>query len=77
MQEAFHTFDFRGLRCPLPVLKARKALKALAPGTHVRILVTDPGAPADFQDFCALTGHDWGGVEALADHSSLTLRLTS
>ncbi len=67
--------DLRGLRCPLPVLKARKAVKAMAPGTRVTILVTDPSAPADFQDFCQIAGHTWHGVEALADHSVLTLRL--
>lgn len=72
MQE---TLDFRGLRCPLPVLKARKAVKAMAAGTQVAILVTDPSAPQDFQDFCNLTGHEWGGMEALADHTRLTLRL--
>ncbi len=69
--------DLRGLRCPLPVLKARKALKAMAPGTRVTILVTDPSALADFQDFCHVTGHTWQGVEPLANHSVLTLRLKS
>lgn len=72
MQE---TLDLRGLRCPIPVLKARKAFKALEPGTVVTILVTDPSAPNDFQDLCSVTGHDWQGMEALADHSRLTLRL--
>lgn len=74
MQE---TLDFRGLRCPLPVLKARKALKAMAAGTQVTVLVTDPSAPQDFQDFCQITGHEWQGMEGLADHNRLTLRLKS
>ncbi len=72
MQE---TLDLRGLRCPLPVLKARKAVKAMAAGTEVTVLVTDPSAPDDFQDFCTITGHEWLGVEALDDHTRLTLRL--
>ena len=67
--------DLRGLRCPLPVLKARKAFKAMDPGTEVAVLVTDPSAPADFQDFCAVTGHTWIGIETLEDHNRLTLRL--
>ena len=71
------TLDLRGLRCPLPVLKARKALKVMAPGTQVQILITDSSAPGDFQDFCAVTGHQWLGIETLADHSRLFLRLTS
>ena len=50
-------FDFRGYRCPLPVLKARKVLKGIAPGTSVRFLVDDPKAPNDFRDFATITGH--------------------
>ena len=72
MQE---TLDLRGLRCPLPVLKTRKAVKALAPGTEVKILVTDASAPEDMQDFCAVTGHEWLGMESLEDHMALGLRL--
>lgn len=48
--------DAKGLRCPLPVLKARKALKDVPPGGVLRILATDPGAPKDFVAFCATTG---------------------
>jgi tRNA 2-thiouridine synthesizing protein A len=49
--------DARGLRCPLPVLKARKALKDLAAGEILQILATDPGAVKDFEAFCRTTGH--------------------
>jgi tRNA 2-thiouridine synthesizing protein A len=52
------TFDFRGLRCPLPVLKANKALKAIGPGEAIRILATDPAAPKDFRAFCEAAGHE-------------------
>jgi tRNA 2-thiouridine synthesizing protein A len=55
MSEAL--LDARGLSCPLPVLKARKRLKAMAPGERLRVLATDPKAPADFRAFCAETGH--------------------
>jgi tRNA 2-thiouridine synthesizing protein A len=48
--------DAKGLRCPLPVLKARKKLKEVAPGGLLRILATDPGAPQDFVAFCETTG---------------------
>ncbi len=48
--------DARGLKCPLPVLKARKALKEVAAGGLLRVLATDPGAPADFEHFCRTTG---------------------
>ncbi|HLJ63921.1 MAG TPA: sulfurtransferase TusA family protein [Stellaceae bacterium] len=49
--------DARGLRCPLPVLKARKAIRDLHPGQELRILATDPGASKDFAHFCETTGH--------------------
>ena len=48
--------DTKGLKCPLPVLKARKALKEVAPGGTLRVLATDPGAVKDFQHFCQTTG---------------------
>jgi tRNA 2-thiouridine synthesizing protein A len=48
--------DTKGLKCPLPVLKARKALKEVAPGGLLRVLATDPGATKDFVHFCAATG---------------------
>ena len=49
--------DARGLKCPLPVLRARKAIQGLAPGAVLHILATDPGSVRDFQAFCAATGH--------------------
>jgi tRNA 2-thiouridine synthesizing protein A len=49
--------DARGLKCPLPVLRARKAIQGLAPGEVLHVLATDPGSVRDFQAFCAATGH--------------------
>lgn len=49
--------DARGLKCPLPVLKARKAMKALSPGERLVVLASDPSAPQDFRSFCETTGH--------------------
>src|SRR6266852_543607 len=48
--------DATGLLCPLPVLKARRALKPLPPGAVLEVLATDPGAVKDFEHFCATTG---------------------
>ena len=50
------TLDATGLLCPLPVLKARRALKPLAAGAILEILATDPGATKDFEHFCQTTG---------------------
>lgn len=50
------TLDAKGLKCPLPVLKARRAMKELAAGDILEILATDPGAVQDFVEFCKTTG---------------------
>lgn len=49
--------DARGLLCPLPVLKARKRLAALAPGAVLRVWASDPMAAVDIPHFCAEAGH--------------------
>lgn len=49
--------DARGLLCPLPVLKARKAMKALAPGQVLRLLATDPAAVLDVPHYAAESGN--------------------
>ena len=48
--------DARGLSCPLPVLRARKAMRGLAPGAMLRLLATDPGAVRDVAAMCDATG---------------------
>jgi tRNA 2-thiouridine synthesizing protein A len=55
---ADQTLDAKGLNCPLPILKAKKALTAMAPGATLEVLATDPGAVKDFQAFARTTGHE-------------------
>jgi tRNA 2-thiouridine synthesizing protein A len=50
--------DTRGLSCPLPVLRARKAMQKLAPGALIRVLATDPGTVKDMKAFCRASGHE-------------------
>jgi tRNA 2-thiouridine synthesizing protein A len=50
--------DVKGMNCPLPVLKANRALRGMAPGERLRVLATDRAAVADFHAFCRETGHD-------------------
>ena len=50
--------DARGLLCPLPVLKARKRLMALAPGQVLRVVADDPAAQIDIPHFCSEQGHE-------------------
>jgi tRNA 2-thiouridine synthesizing protein A len=52
------TLDARGLKCPLPILKARKALNDILPDGKLVVLTTDPGSVADFAAFCRATGHE-------------------
>jgi tRNA 2-thiouridine synthesizing protein A len=50
------TLDARGLKCPLPVLLAKKALKSVPGGGVLEVLATDRGADADIVDLCEITG---------------------
>ena len=50
--------DTRGLNCPLPILKAKKALATLQSGNVLNVLSTDPGSVRDFQAFARQTGHE-------------------
>jgi len=50
--------DARGLNCPLPILRAKKALTDMSAGQVLKILATDPGSVKDFQAFCKQTGHE-------------------
>ena len=49
--------DVKGMSCPLPVLRANRALRGLEPGARLRVLATDRAAVADFQAYCRETGH--------------------
>ena len=50
--------DARGLNCPLPILRSKKALTDMQPGETLKIVATDPGAMKDFQAFAKQTGHE-------------------
>jgi tRNA 2-thiouridine synthesizing protein A len=57
------TIDTKGANCPIPILKAKKAIGEIPVGGTLEILATDPGAVADFQAFTRQTGHE------LVEHS--------
>ena len=50
--------DARGLACPLPILRTKKALATLNSGQVLHIIATDPGSVKDFQAFCRQTGNE-------------------
>ena len=50
--------DTKGMNCPIPIVKTKKALKKLEVGDEVRVEATDPGSVADFNAFCRSTGNE-------------------
>ncbi len=58
MTMEFHKeLDARGLNCPLPILKAKKALSEMSSGEILRVVATDPGSVRDFSAFARQTGN--------------------
>ncbi|MFL2813481.1 MAG: sulfurtransferase TusA family protein [Candidatus Puniceispirillales bacterium] len=51
------SFDFRGLKCPLPVLKTKRALKEVKEGEIIAVLADDPAANLDLKHFCEVSGN--------------------
>jgi tRNA 2-thiouridine synthesizing protein A len=59
--------DARGLNCPLPILRTKKALTDMGSGQVLKIMATDPGAVKDFQAFCKQTGNALLSSDTLGD----------
>lgn len=71
---AAKTLDTTGLSCPLPVLKSRRAMQALKPGGILEVLATDPAAPKDVLDFCAVGGHEMMAASEAAGVCTMRIR---
>lgn len=56
------TLDARGLSCPMPLLKTKKAMKGMKSGQIIEVLGTDPGSKKDLPDFAKKSGNEWLGV---------------
>jgi tRNA 2-thiouridine synthesizing protein A len=67
MSETTHSLDARGLNCPLPILKTKKAIAALSQGDILEVTATDPGSVKDLDSFCSQTGHEMVASEQLGD----------
>ncbi len=61
------TIDTRGLSCPLPVLKVRKVMRSIEPGSAVQVLATDPLADQDLRAYCEASGCAFLSVDKLVD----------
>ena len=59
--KADETLDCRGLVCPMPVLKTKKAMNTMKSGQILEILGTDPGTKNDLPSFASRTGHEYMG----------------
>ncbi|MFN4283956.1 MAG: sulfurtransferase TusA family protein [Alphaproteobacteria bacterium] len=57
-REPAERLDLTGLKCPLPVLRTNKALRALGPGAVIEVTADDPATAKDFPAYCATAGHD-------------------
>ncbi len=66
--------DVKGLKCPMPLLKAKKALNDLDAGALLRVIATDPGSERDFETFSAQSGHALLSFERQADEFIYLLR---
>lgn len=67
-------FDARGLNCPLPILKAKKALTDMSSGQVLRIIATDPGSVKDFEAFSKQTGNQLLSQTATANEFTFFLK---
>lgn len=65
-----HVLDARGLNCPLPILRTRKALSALTAGETLKVISSDPGSIKDISSFCQQTGDEL--LENFTDQAEFT-----
>lgn len=73
MSDYTQELDASGLNCPMPILRAKKALKELNPGDVLRIIATDPGSVKDFEAFAKQTGNEL--LESTEEDGSFYYRL--
>ena len=66
--------DARGMKCPLPILKAKKALNDMQTGEVLRVIATDPGSVRDFNAFARQTGNELLSHAELDDEFTFFLR---
>ncbi len=70
--------DVRGLACPLPILRAKKALSGMVDGQILKVVATDPESPKDFAVFCRQTRNELLSSQSSTDeHTFLIRRVTT
>jgi len=73
MSDFTEELDASGLTCPLPIIRAKKALTKLESGDVLKIISTDPGSVKDFESFAKQTGNEL--LESSTDDDSFVFRL--
>lgn len=73
MSDFTKELDASGLNCPMPILRAKKALKELNSGDVLRVIATDPGSVKDFEAFAKQTGNEL--LESVEEGGSFVYRL--
>lgn len=73
MSDVTKELDTSGLNCPMPILRAKKALKDLQPGDILQVTATDPGSVKDFEAFAKQTGNEL--LESTTEGESFIYRL--
>lgn len=73
MSDFDQDLDVRGLNCPLPIIKARKAINTMDAGQVLRVTATDPGSVKDFEAFAKQTGNEL--LESTEGNGEFTFRL--
>ncbi len=66
--------DARGLNCPLPILRAKKAINKLEAGQVLKIVATDPGSVKDFEAFCNQTGNELIATSEASDEFTFFIK---
>ncbi|MCR4346305.1 MAG: sulfurtransferase TusA family protein [Sulfuricaulis sp.] len=74
MSATAQELDARGLNCPLPILRAKKALNGLQQGEVLSVRATDPGSVKDFDAFCKATGNELVSSEQSSDEYVFQIR---
>lgn len=75
MNDVNQELDARGLNCPLPILRAKKAIAGMAAGEVLKIVATDPGAVKDFEAFCRQTGNELLRSQSTGDGFEFLIRI--
>jgi len=74
MSEFNEELDARGLSCPLPILRAKKAINGLEAAQTLKIIATDPGSVKDFEAFCKQTGNELLSSETEGDEFTFFIK---